>query len=84
MRYNSLWARRVASALFILQILLNQAVVIYTPALALAAVTDLPIWLSIVTVGAVASLYTAIVRGFQAVHYHSTVMYVTCFGLSKH
>lgn len=62
MRYKSLWARRVASALFILQILLNQAVVIYAPALALAAVTDFPIWLSIVIVGAVASLYTAIVR----------------------
>lgn len=61
MRYGSLATRRVASALFIIQILLNQAVVIYAPALALAAVTDFPIWVSILTVGAIASVYTAIV-----------------------
>lgn len=61
MRYNSPAARKVASALFIIQILLNQAVVIYAPALALAAVADLQVWVSIVTVGVIASVYTAIV-----------------------
>ncbi|XP_050715097.1 sodium-dependent multivitamin transporter-like [Eriocheir sinensis] len=79
MRYKSLWARRVGSALFILQILLNQAVVIYAPALALAAVTEFPIWLSIVVVGTVASLYTAI-GGMKAVVWTDAFQFVVLFG----
>ncbi|KAK3863994.1 hypothetical protein Pcinc_030258 [Petrolisthes cinctipes] len=79
MRYDSLAARRVASALFIIQILLNQAVVIYAPALALAAVTTFPIWLSIVSVGSIASVYTAF-GGMKAVVWTDALQFMVLLG----
>ncbi|XP_042228143.1 sodium-dependent multivitamin transporter-like isoform X2 [Homarus americanus] len=79
MRYHSLAARRVASALFIIQILLNQAVVIYAPALALNAVTDFPLWVSIVTVGTIASFYTAI-GGLKAVVWTDALQFMVLLG----
>lgn len=47
--------------MYVVQMLLYQAVVIYAPALALASVTDFPLWVSVITVGVIASVYTAIV-----------------------
>lgn len=61
MRYDSKWVRRMTSGMFVLQTLLYEAVAIYAPALALAAVTNFPVWVSILTVAVIASLYTAIV-----------------------
>ncbi|KAG7153942.1 Sodium-dependent multivitamin transporter-like 1 [Homarus americanus] len=58
MRFNSVTTRRVASALFITQTLLYQAIVIYAPALALAAVTDFPMWLAILVGGLKAVVWT--------------------------
>lgn len=62
MRFDSRAVRRLASLMFVLQTLLYEAVAIYAPALALAAVTNMPVWVSILTVAAIASVYTAIVR----------------------
>lgn len=61
MRYDSRAVRRMASLMFVLQTLLYEAVAIYAPALALAAVTNMPVWVSILTVAAIGSVYTAIV-----------------------
>ncbi|XP_045116541.1 sodium-dependent multivitamin transporter-like [Portunus trituberculatus] len=66
MRYGSRWVRCTASGMYVVQMLLYQAVVIYAPALALASVTDFPLWISIITVGLIASVYTAI-GGMKAV-----------------
>lgn len=66
MRYGSKWVRCVAGGMYVVQMLLYQAVVIYAPALALASVTDFPLWVSVITVGVIASVYTAI-GGMKAV-----------------
>ncbi|XP_069946548.1 sodium-dependent multivitamin transporter-like [Cherax quadricarinatus] len=66
LRYASRWVRCMAGGMFVIQILLYQAVVIYAPALALASVTDFPLWVSVIAVGVIASLYTAI-GGMKAV-----------------
>ncbi|XP_042205345.1 sodium-coupled monocarboxylate transporter 1-like [Homarus americanus] len=79
MRFNSVTTRRVASALFITQTLLYQAIVIYAPALALAAVTDFPMWLAILVVGAIASFYTTI-GGLKAVVWTDALQFVIVLG----
>nr|XP_045596123.1 sodium-dependent multivitamin transporter-like [Procambarus clarkii]XP_045596124.1 sodium-dependent multivitamin transporter-like [Procambarus clarkii]XP_045596125.1 sodium-dependent multivitamin transporter-like [Procambarus clarkii]XP_045596126.1 sodium-dependent multivitamin transporter-like [Procambarus clarkii]XP_045596127.1 sodium-dependent multivitamin transporter-like [Procambarus clarkii]XP_045596128.1 sodium-dependent multivitamin transporter-like [Procambarus clarkii] len=66
LRYASRWVRSVAGGMFVIQMLLYQAVVIYAPALALASVTDFPLWVSVITVGVIASVYTAF-GGMKAV-----------------
>ncbi|XP_050734620.1 sodium-coupled monocarboxylate transporter 2-like isoform X2 [Eriocheir sinensis] len=66
MRYDSRAVRRMASLMFVLQTLLYEAVAIYAPALALAAVTNMPVSVSILTVAAIGSVYTAI-GGMKAV-----------------
>ncbi|XP_063614505.1 sodium-dependent multivitamin transporter-like [Penaeus indicus] len=66
LRYSSRAVRLVAGGLFILQTLLYQAVVIYAPALALASVSNFPLWISMIAVGGIASVYTAI-GGLKAV-----------------
>ncbi|KAK3863991.1 hypothetical protein Pcinc_030257, partial [Petrolisthes cinctipes] len=66
LRYNSRWIRSVAGGMFVIQMLLYEAVVIYAPALALSSVFDFPLWISVITVGLIASVYTAI-GGMKAV-----------------
>nr|XP_027221871.1 sodium-coupled monocarboxylate transporter 1-like [Penaeus vannamei] len=66
LRYSSRAVRCVAGGMFVIQMLLYQAVVIYAPALALASVSDYPLWASVVSVGLIASFYTAI-GGLKAV-----------------
>ena len=61
MRYGTRWVRCTASGMYVVQMILYQAVVIYAPALAIASVTDFPLWVSVITVGVIASVYTAIV-----------------------
>ena len=67
MRFDSRAVRRMASLMFVLQTLLYEAVAIYAPALALAAVTNMPVWVSILTVAAIGSVYTAIVSEMMGV-----------------
>ncbi|XP_037787388.1 sodium-coupled monocarboxylate transporter 1-like [Penaeus monodon] len=66
LRYCSRAVRYVASGMFVIQAVLYQAVVIYAPALALASISDFPLWVSVVSVGLIASFYTAI-GGLKAV-----------------
>ncbi|XP_042863379.1 sodium-coupled monocarboxylate transporter 1-like [Penaeus japonicus] len=66
LRYSSRAVRLVAAGMFVSQALLYQAVVIYAPALALASISDFSLWISVVSVGFIASFYTAI-GGIKAV-----------------
>ena len=58
-RRFGVWARTVASALFIGQTLLRTGILVLGPALALSAVTDLDLELAIVLSGVAALLYSA-------------------------
>ncbi|XP_050715075.1 sodium-coupled monocarboxylate transporter 1-like [Eriocheir sinensis] len=81
MRYGTRWVRCVAGGMFVVQMLLYQAVVIYAPALALASVTDFPLWVSVITVGVIASVYTAI-GGMKAVIWTDVLqLFVLLIGL---
>jgi Na+/proline symporter len=44
--------------MFVVRISLYLALVLYAPALAIGAVTDVPIWASVLSCGTVATLYT--------------------------
>ena len=72
----------MASLMFVLQALLYEAVAIYAPAIALAAVTNMQVWMSILTVAAIGSVYTAIVSAmrlcFVWVFIFSFVSFVMC------
>ncbi|XP_028037030.1 sodium-coupled monocarboxylate transporter 1 [Bombyx mandarina] len=46
MRFGSIWVRRIAAATFLLRQVLNLAVTVYTPTVALHAVLALPHWAS--------------------------------------
>ena len=50
--------RTVAAALFVLRTLLYLAIVLYAPALALSAVTPLPLWGTVLACGVLATAYT--------------------------
>ncbi|XP_045128260.1 sodium-coupled monocarboxylate transporter 1-like [Portunus trituberculatus] len=78
-RFDSRVIRRMASLMFVLQTLLYEAVAIYAPALALAAVTNMQVWVSILTVAAIASLYTAI-GGMKAVVWTDVMQLLVILG----
>ena len=61
-----LQVRTWASAMFILRVIFYLALAIYAPALALAEVTKLPLWFSILGIGALTTLYTTL-GGMKAV-----------------
>lgn len=79
MRYDSRAVRRMASLMFVLQTLLYEAVAIYAPALALAAVTNMPVWVSILAVAAIGSVYTAI-GGMKAVVWTDVMQLMVILG----
>nr|CAH8871992.1 unnamed protein product [Trichobilharzia regenti] len=58
--------RWIASLIFILQMTVYIALALYAPALAFSQVSGLPIWVSILSTGTVATFYTAI-GGIRAV-----------------
>ncbi|XP_071034916.1 putative sodium-dependent multivitamin transporter isoform X2 [Parasteatoda tepidariorum] len=58
--------RTLTSSSFILQMILFMSVVLYAPALALSAVTNMSMWVSIVSVGVVCTFYCTI-GGMKAV-----------------
>ncbi|XP_074646201.1 sodium-coupled monocarboxylate transporter 1-like [Tubulanus polymorphus] len=65
MRFNRV-IRIMVSALFIVQMMFYMAIVIYAPALAFSQVTGLNMVLSVVSIGAVCTFYTAL-GGMKAV-----------------
>ncbi|KAM3958053.1 sodium-coupled monocarboxylate transporter 2 [Aphomia sociella] len=57
MRFGSIWVRRLAAATFLVRQLLNLAVTVYTPTVALHAVLALPHWASAAMLTAVAIVF---------------------------
>ncbi|KAG8182494.1 hypothetical protein JTE90_020410 [Oedothorax gibbosus] len=64
-RYGK-YARTFTSAAFVIQMILYMAVVLYAPALALSAVTNMPMWVAIVSIGVVCTFYCTL-GGMKAV-----------------
>lgn len=65
LRFNKV-VRLCGTATFIFQMVIYMGVVLYAPALALNAVTKFDIWASVLTIGLVCTLYTAL-GGLKAV-----------------
>ncbi|XP_070591072.1 sodium-dependent multivitamin transporter [Erythrolamprus reginae] len=65
LRFNKV-VRICGTATFIFQMVIYMGVVLYAPALALNAVTNFDIWASVLTIGIVCTLYTAL-GGLKAV-----------------
>ncbi|XP_071107426.1 sodium-coupled monocarboxylate transporter 1-like [Haliotis cracherodii] len=63
--------RFIVSLLFVIQIMLYMSFVLYAPCLALSAVTGLSLWGSVLSVGVVATMYTAL-GGMKAVVWTDT------------
>lgn len=63
--------RVCASCLFVINMLLYMGVVLYAPSLALNAVTAIPLWGCIITIGVVCTFYTAL-GGLRAVVWTDT------------
>eukprot|EP00050_Salpingoeca_kvevrii_P005202 m.273914 g.273914 ORF g.273914 m.273914 type:complete len:544 (-) comp11090_c1_seq46:449-2080(-) len=72
--------RTAAALVFVLRVVVYLSVVLYAPALALAALTGLPIWLTIVVIGSIATPYT-IKGGMAAVlwtDFLQSLMMIVC------
>nr|XP_022326238.1 uncharacterized protein LOC111126119 [Crassostrea virginica] len=70
LRFNR-WTRCLASFVFVIEMILYMAVVLYAPALALNQVTGLSLWGAIVSVGIVVTFYTSL-GGLRAVVWTDT------------
>ncbi|KAG8182484.1 hypothetical protein JTE90_020402 [Oedothorax gibbosus] len=60
------YARTLSSFAFVLQMIMYMSVVLYAPALALSAVTNMSIWVSVVSIGVVCTFYCTL-GGMKAV-----------------
>lgn len=60
--------RLLASNLFTLEMILYMGIVLYAPALALSAVTNLPKWTTIIVIGIVCTIY-CVCGGIKAGNY---------------
>ncbi|CAF3814058.1 unnamed protein product [Adineta steineri] len=58
--------RLVASVIFSVQMIVYMALVLYAPALALSQVTGLNVWISVISIGVICTMYTT-VGGMKAV-----------------
>lgn len=72
-------ARKTAAALFLLARLGWMATVIYAPALALSIATGLPLLISILLMGGIATLYT-VMGGLAAVIWTDVAQFITLIG----
>ncbi|XP_064627909.1 sodium-coupled monocarboxylate transporter 1-like isoform X2 [Lineus longissimus] len=80
LRFNAL-IRILVSILFIIQMLMYMAVVIYAPALAFSQVSGLATWISILSIGIVCTFYTSL-GGMKAVMWTDVFqMFVVYAGL---
>src|SRR5438552_1196167 len=75
----SVQVRVLASALFILAVLLRLGLATYAPALALEQVTGLPLWFTILCTGILTTLYTTL-GGIKAVIWTDTMQFVVLMG----
>jgi SSS family transporter len=77
-RFN-LAVRLFGSATFVLFQLGRLAIVLFLPSIALAAVTDIPVWICIVVMGVLATLYT-VLGGIEAVIWTDVLQVVVLLG----
>ncbi|KAE9552332.1 hypothetical protein FO519_004457 [Halicephalobus sp. NKZ332] len=75
LRFDSKLLRKIGSGLFMMSTLFYMAVVMYAPSVALAGVTDIDLWPFILSIGVVATIYTAI-GGIKAVIWTDTLQAV--------
>lgn len=75
----SVGVRTLASASFILRVLLWLAAATYAPALALEQVTGLPLWFTILVTGVLTTFYTTL-GGMRAVIWTDVMQLVVLFG----
>jgi len=75
----SVQIRTLASASFIIRILLYLALATYAPALALEQVTGLPLWFTIICTGTLTTFYTTL-GGMKAVIWTDVMQLVVLFG----
>jgi len=75
----SVHLRTLASASFVIRVLLWLAAATYAPALALEQVTGLPLWFTILCTGALTTLYTTC-GGMRAVIWTDVMQLVVLFG----
>lgn len=71
-RFDSGTLRRIGTLNFVVNTLLYMAVVVYAPSVALAGVTNIPLWPFIIAVGVVGTIYTA-AGGIKAVIWTDTL-----------
>ena len=71
--------RTWSSAMFIIRVIFYLALAIYAPALAVASVTGLPLWFSILAIGLLTTAYTT-VGGMKAVIWTDVMQFFVLFG----
>lgn len=69
----------IASGFFIARVICYVGLAIYAPALALAAITGIPFWISALITGTVATIYTTL-GGMKAVIWTDTIQFVVLCG----
>ncbi|XP_045170898.2 sodium-coupled monocarboxylate transporter 1-like [Mercenaria mercenaria] len=79
MRFQSRAVQLLGMTMGMLQTLLYVSIVLYSPALALEAVAGIPLWLSIVIIGLIGTVYTAI-GGMRTVVWTDTFQFVMIYG----
>jgi SSS family transporter len=78
-RRFDLQVRTWSSAMFIIRVVFYLGLAIYAPALALASVTGLPLWLSIAVIGLLTTVYTTL-GGMKAVIWTDVMQFFVLFG----
>ncbi|XP_060556633.1 sodium-coupled monocarboxylate transporter 2-like [Ruditapes philippinarum] len=78
-RFKSRGVQLLGMTMGMLQTLLYVSVVLYSPALALEAVAGIPIWLSIVLIGCIGTVYTSI-GGMRTVIWTDVFQFVMLYG----
>ncbi|XP_045167037.2 sodium-dependent multivitamin transporter-like [Mercenaria mercenaria] len=78
-RFQSRAVQLLGMTMGMLKTVLYISIVLYTPALALEVVAGIPIWLSIVLIGALGTVYTAI-GGMRTVVWTDTIQCVILYG----
>lgn len=78
-RRFDLQVRTWSSAMFIIRVVFYLALAMYAPALAIAEVTGLPLWFSILGIGALTTLYTAL-GGMKAVVWTDVMQFFVLVG----
>ncbi|CAF3955756.1 unnamed protein product [Rotaria sordida] len=72
------YVRLIASLIFSIQMVIYMALVLYAPALALSQVTGLNVWISVISIGVICTMYTT-VGGMKAVMWTDVFQTIVMF-----